>query len=72
MLEDTRKSKTEKEVEDEFRQIQEKKLFEQKTQNKQSPAKPVKKQHNWDLVNQDDTIEEAFGIKKEKSQCLLL
>ena len=48
MLEDTRKSKTEKEVEDEFRQLQEKKLFDQKSVNKQSPSKSAKKQLTYD------------------------
>lgn len=62
------------EVEEEFKLLQEKK--QQELKNKKENISPVKKNSKKQITGgwegEDSFVEDTFGLKVEKSQCLLL
>ncbi len=65
LLQDTRKGQTELDVEEEFKKAQEMKKMG-------ISSKGPKKVQKQEYMDSDDELEDGFGIKREKSQCLLL
>ena len=74
MLQDTRRGKVIQEVEDEFKAIHQQKMA-QKSLAAQTNPTGTKKKVGWGegLENEEEELlQEQFGIKREKSECKLL
>mmetsp|Transcript_24251 Transcript_24251/g.23850 ORF Transcript_24251/g.23850 Transcript_24251/m.23850 type:complete len:112 (+) Transcript_24251:892-1227(+) len=72
-LKDIRSRKIEDEVEEEFQALADRK--QQEAKNVKAGTSPVKKHKKEMFTDQDafgDSIEEAYGFKREKSENLLL